>query len=511
MFFFKKRAEQAAAADKAEFLRLWNDELKKDVDRRDFTKAYNFALKKRSIRNFAFTDYLNFESEDSPRFHEACDAFDEGDIMWTFMLIRQFASVPQLKAPLKYYTNKCRVFLSDKRKASVISRHSTRWYIHDLMKNEKAGENFISLALEDAKEYEALKKEGKYLSAYKIAALTEKTGEYTTNIKKYLYYAAKRPLTAENQKQTEDYFKYVEKYYNFKRRLHGGGDIIIKDIDIVTALAAYRHNGGNVDYEELKADLHRTVKVYCRESMFAPVCLLADYLYEIDEFELEKMTLSMLTRHGEAIDEKYKKRYTMLELMDEKSQSFIFRIPPHTPLECVPINENCTDIAGFISDCVNKKPKNTWCAIIKHTVKTFELNAKYYYEDRVLTSLEDVLDREFGDYVLESAVHMYFTGDEFQHSKSRHSMLIVTSGKNRFADFPKIGLMVKLEPITKNLINIHYCRLYLPDDSYTPETLRSEAEYIKSAMDGNLGTRFDTYESTIENLTWSTVNKLLEK
>ena len=243
MFFFKKKAEQAAAADKAEFLRLWNEELTKDVDRRDFTKAYNFALKKRSIRNLVFTNYLNFESEDSPRFHEACDAFDEGDIMWTFMLIRQFASVPQLKATLKYYTNKCRVFLSDKRKASVISRHSTRWYIPDLMKNFKAGESFIRSALEDAAAYETLKKEGKYLSAYKIAALTEKTGEYTTNIKKYLYYAAKRPLTEENRQQTEDYFKYVEKYYNFKRRLHGGGNIIVKDIDIITALAAYRHNG----------------------------------------------------------------------------------------------------------------------------------------------------------------------------------------------------------------------------------------------------------------------------
>lgn len=56
---------------------------------------------------------------------------------------------------------------------------------------------------------------------------------------------------------------------------------------------------------------------------------------------------------------------------------------------------------------------------------------------RVLTSLEDVLDREFGDYVLESAVHMYFTGDEFQHSKSRHSMLIVNKREKPFCGFPE--------------------------------------------------------------------------
>lgn len=510
MFFFKGNANKAAA-DKKEFLKLWNDELAKDVDRRDFTKAYNFASKKRSVRAWAFNNYLNFEAEDSPRFREACEAFDEGDIMWTFMLIRQFASVPALKTTLKYYTNKCRSFLSDKRKASVISRHSTRWYIHDLMKNAKVGENFIQSALEDVREYEALKNEGKYLSAYKIAALTEKTGEYTANIKKYLYYAAKRPLTEENCRQTEEYFKFVEKYYNFKRRLHGGGTIIIKDIDVVSALAAYRHNGGNVDYEALKTDLHRTVKVYCHENMFAPVCLLADYLYEIEEFELEKMTLSLLTKHEEAIEEKYKKRFTILELMDEKSQSFIFRIPPHTALECVPVPEDCADAEKFISDCFKEKQKNTWCMILKHTVKTFELNSKYYYEDRVLNSLEDVLDREFGDYVLESAVHMYFTGDEFQHKKSRHSMLIVTSGKNGFANFPKIGLMVKLEPITKNLINIHYCRLYLPDDSFSRETVHEDIEYIRANINGKEGTRLGTFENTIENLVWGTVNKLLDK
>ena len=37
----------------------------------------------------------------------------------------------------KQFTNKRRAFLSDKRKESVINKRSTRWYMHDVMKQAK--------------------------------------------------------------------------------------------------------------------------------------------------------------------------------------------------------------------------------------------------------------------------------------------------------------------------------------------------------------------------------------
>ena len=118
MFFFNKGTDKSAEQAKEEFKRLWDEELLKDVDCRDFSKAYNYALRKRSIKDWAMKYYFDFESESSLRFKEACDAFDEGDILWTFMLIREFASVPGHSEKMKHLTNKCRVFLSDKRKES---------------------------------------------------------------------------------------------------------------------------------------------------------------------------------------------------------------------------------------------------------------------------------------------------------------------------------------------------------------------------------------------------------
>lgn len=510
MFFQKNVTTMTDEQIRNEFKRLWNAELVKRVDSRDFSKAYNYAQRKHSIRDWAMKNYFDFASESSVRFKEACDAFDEGDIFWTFMLIREFASVPDFSNMAKQFTNKRRAFLSDKRKESVINKRSTRWYMHDVMKQAKTGEDFIKGALEDFALYEQYKAEKKYKSAYQIIALTNKTDDYTANIKKYLYYAAKRPITPENEKQTLAYFEYAGKYYNFKRKLrNGNGYLLIKDIDILMATIAFYHNGGTVDEEQLHADLHRTVKVYTNESMFPPICTLANYLYQIDEIDMEKAVLDVLVKHGEAINEKYKKRYTFLELMQENSSNFIFRHDARTPLECIIFDENQHNIKQLILDSSKNKAPNSWCIVIKNTVKTFELNYKFYYEDRLLATLESIFDMEFGDFVLEYAMSTFFSGD--MHFRGQHSMLVITSGKNKFTDFPKIGVMIKMEPITKKLVNIHYCILYLPEEEYTEQILDEDVEYINSILKGTAGTRFNTFIDTIESLIWRAVRTLLEK
>lgn len=507
--FFKRNEKAGANVHLQEFKRLWNEELLKTVDGRDFSKAYNYALRKYSIREECMKTYFDFESENSLRYKEACSAFDEGDIFWTYMLIRQFASVPGCNSSLKHLTNKRRSFLSDKRKESVITRHSVRTYLHTLMQSaEKVGEEFIGAAIKDMELYEQLKAEGKFKSAYKIAALTNKTGDYTGNIKKYLYYAAKRPITPENQEQTNKYFEYVGRYYNFKRKTKDGDAIVVNDIDIIIALLVFMRNGGNISREEVTKKMHRTVKVYCMESSFVPVCILADYLYQIGETEMEQMVLKLLVFYGEAINDKYRKRYTCLELMSKNSNKFIFRHKAHTPLECV-ILEDGADIKQILKKCISEKEKNSWCLAIKHEVKTYEFSYKYFYDDKLLSTLETVLDNEFGDYVLEYSMRTYFSGDD--SSNAKHSMIIITSGKNQYTDFPKIGMMVKIEPITKKFVNVHYCVLYLPEEEYTPESLEDDYNHLGSIINDGTDSRFKTFSMVVENLIWNTVNDMLNR
>ena len=510
MFF--KRTIKNTTEDSAlvEFKRLWNDELLKAVDIRDFSKAYNYASRKHNIRELCMKSYFNFSSEDSVRFKEACDAFDNGDILWTFLLIRQFASIPVYSNLLKHITNKRRTFLSEKRKDTIITRHSVRMYLHNIMQtSEKKGEEYIKDALAEYSLYEKYKEEGKYKSAYKVAALTDKPSDYVSNMKKFLYYAARRPITSENIKQTNAYFEYVGKYYNFKRKKKEGGHIEVNDIDIIIAMLIFIRNGGNISREDLYNKMHRTVKVYCMESVFSPICILADYLYQIGETEMEKMVLKLLVHYGEAINEKYKKRHTCLELMYKNSNKFIFRHKAHTPLECVVFDKEKEEFETLLKKCINEKEKNSWCIAVKRDFKTYEFSYKYFYDDKLLSTLETVLDNEFGDYVLEYSMRTFFSGDMGNNAK--HSMIIITSGKNQYADFPKIGMMVKLEPITKKFVNVHYCILYLPEEEYNEDEIKKDTEYIKSILNDDSDSRFKTFSMVVERLTWNTVDDLLNR
>ena len=509
MFFSKKVNDKSTPADVAmqEFSRLWNEELLKTVDSRDFSKVYNFALRKYAIRDNCLKTYFDFSSENSIRYKEACDAFDEGDIFWTYMLIRQFASVPGCNTYLKHLTNKRRAFLNDKRKESVITRYSVRTYLHNLMRNsEKVAEDFIASALIEKAQYEEFKTQQKYKSAYKIAALTDKTTDYASNMKKYLYYAAKREITPQNLAQTNEFFEYVRRYFSFKRKLKGGGHILIDDIDVVIALLVFYRNGGNVTREEVISAMHRSVKVYCTESTFPPVCLLADYLYQIGETDMEQMVLKLLVRYGEAISDRYKKRHTCLELMSKNSNKFIFRHKPHTPLECIDYNGS-EPLKSIMERCIATKEKNSWCIAVKHDIKTYEFSYKYFYDDKILSILETVLDNEFGDFVLEYSMRTYFEGDSGENAK--HSMIIFTSGKNQYSDFPKIGILVKIEPITKKFVNVHYATLYLPEEEYTSEEIDKDCEFIESVISEESDARFKTFSSVIENHVWNTVNEMM--
>ena len=511
--FFKTESKDLSTTENAtmqEFKRLWNDELIKKVDSRDFSKAYNYASRKHQIRDACMKTYFDFSSENSLRFKEACDAFDEGDIMWTYMLIRQFASISGHSSSLKQLTNKRRAFLSEKRKDSVISRHSVRMYIHNLMQlPAKTGEDFIASAISDLEEYESLKNEQKYKSAYKLAALTEKSGDYVHNIKKFLYYAAKRPLTEENKAQTKKYFDYACRYFTFKRKKKEGGYVEVDDIDVIISLLVFIRNGGDISRDEYIKRMHRTVKVYCMESVFSPICLFADFLYQIGEPELEQIVLKLLVYYGEAISEKYKKRYTCLELMSKNSNKFIFRRKAHTPIECVTYDSATEKFSEVLTRCINEKEKNTWCIVIKSHFQSYEFSYKYFYDDRLLSTLESILDNEFGEYVLEYSMRTYFSGDAKENAK--HSMIIITSGKNQYADFPKIAMMVKIEPITKKYVNIHYCTLYLPEEEYTQEDLLEDTKYVESILKDSSGSRFTTFSKVIEDLTWRTVDDLIGK
>ena len=168
--------------------------------------------------------------------------------------------------------------------------------------------------------------------------------------------------------------------------------------------------------------------------------------------------------------------------------------------------ENFSDV---LKKCINEKAPNSWCIAVKHSFKTYEFNYKYFYDDRLLSTLESVLDNEFGDYVLEYSIRTFFSGDSPEDTS--HSMIIITSGKNQYTDFPKIGMMIKLEPISKKLVNVHYCILYLPEETYSDEQISEDSRYIQSILNNPQDSRFNTFSSVVEKLTWNTVDDLLSK
>lgn len=509
IMFFQHKEKISSAAAMQEFKRLWDEELHKRGEYRDFSKAYDYAMKFSSIREECTKKYFDFDSEDSVRYREACQAFDEGDIYWAFILLRQFSTVSSLSSTLKELTNKRRIFLSEDRKESIVARQSVDVFLERVMKGSvRKSEDYVADALADFDNYEALKGEKKYKSAYKTVVFTDKSTNHVLNLKKYLYYVASRPVTAENRQQTERYFKLIEKYFNFKRKNKENELLIVDDIDVIIAYLVYMRNGGKVSYEEIAKRLHRTVKVYCAENLSSSVCVLADYLHSIGETELEQTTLRQLVMYGQTINDKYKKRYTYLELMSENSNKFIFRHESNSPLECVIYKEN-EELFSFLEKNVKEKAENSWCLVIKHDVKTYESGSKNFHEDKILSTLETVLDNEFGDYLLEHSVDTYFTGDSSK--KAKESMIIITSGRNHYSDFPKLGIMVKIEPITKKIINVHYCVLYLPEESYTSELLKEDCKYIEKILNEETDSRYKTFSSVVEELVWNTVNDLLTK
>lgn len=507
--FFQHKEKITNAVAIQEFKRLWDEELHKRGEYRDFSKAYDYAMKYSSIREECIKKYFDFDSEDSVRYREACQAFDEGDIYWAFILLRQFSTISNLGATLKDLTNKRRIFLSEDRKESIVARQSVDVFLERIMKGSvRKSEEYIEGVLANFESYEILKAEKKFKSAYRTVVFADKSTNYVLNLKKYLYYVASRPITAENMKQTEKYFSIIEKYFNFRRKTSDNELIVIDDIDVIIAKLLYLRNGGNVSYEDLSKRLHRTVKVYCAENLSSSVCVLADYLHSIGEIELEKTTLRQLVLQGQTINDKYKKRYTYLQLMSENSNKFIFRHDSDSPLECVSLKEN-EELFAFLEKNVKEKAENSWCLVVKHDVNTYESGSKNFQEDKILSTLETVLDNEFGDYLLEHSIDTYFTGDS--SNKAKESMIIITSGRNHYSDFPKLGIMVKIEPITKKIINVHYCVLYLPEENYTPELLKEDCEYIEKILNGETDSRYKTFSSVVEELVWNTVNDLLAK
>jgi len=381
--FFQHKEKIAVIDAMHEFKKMWSEELHKRGEYRDFSNAYDYAMKNSSIREECMKKYFDFESEDSVRYREACRAFDEGDIYWAFILLRQFSSISSLSSTLKELTNKRRIFLSEDRKESVVARQSVELFLERIMKgSSKKAEEFIEEALNDFDTYESLKEEKKYKSAYKTVVFTDKSNSYVLNLKKYLYYVASRTITDENKEQTEKYFKLIEKYFNFKRKTTEDELIVVDDIDVIIALLVFMKNGGDVSYDNLAQRLHRTVKVYCAENFSSSVCVLADYLHKLGETQLEQITLKQLIKHGQTINDKYKKRYTYLELMNENSNKFIFRHNPDTPLECIVHNQD-ESFTQALEKCIKEKENNSWCVVVKHDVKTYESGSKNFQEEKM--------------------------------------------------------------------------------------------------------------------------------
>ena len=71
--------------------------------------------------------------------------------------------------------------------------------------------------------------------------------------------------------------------------------------------------------------------------------------------------------------------------------------------------------------------------------------------------------------------------------------------------------MVKIEPITKKIINVHYCVLYLPEVEYSPELLKEDCRYISTILYDNTDSRYKTFSTVIEELIWNTVDDLSNK
>ena len=63
IMLFKRNDKTHADVTLQEFKRLWNEELLKKVDSRDFSKAYNYALRKYSIREDCIKTYFDFDQK----------------------------------------------------------------------------------------------------------------------------------------------------------------------------------------------------------------------------------------------------------------------------------------------------------------------------------------------------------------------------------------------------------------------------------------------------------------
>lgn len=510
MLFLKKRSDARLTHSlQQKFKSIWAEALSFEAGSRDFSKAYRYMSKHSEIKNWAFSNYFNFKTEDSPRFKEVCEAINNNDVIRAFLLLREFNTTPLFDLYLADITEKMNVFLSDKRKESVVVRHSVSWYIDDVLSNySQEGEAFVKKALLKASKFENLVKEEKYKSACKIALLGDEDEDYHIDMKKYLYYVASRPLTEENEKETIDYINFVKKYFSFMRRSLEGELISIVDIDVLIASITFLHKGGKLDEEALKYELELTVKTYCLERLFTPVCLLADYLYSIGEIEYEKIVLVALMYDGETIIEKYHKRYTYLDLIKENSKNFIFRHSPKVPIECISYDREKISFCDLVEKNHKIKEKNCWAVVVQQKIEPFELISSYHNTDKILLSIESNLDREFGDYVLEKYVNTYF--DAETKDVASNSILIVTSGKNKYTDFPKIGFLVKVEPISQKYINVRYCLLYFPDEEYSQEDCREDSFYIEAILERSDSSRFKTYSKVVEKIVWDTVRSLVE-
>ncbi len=510
MCFLKKRENTRLAHTlQQKFKRIWAEALSSEVGSRDFSKAYKFISKHNEIQNWALLSYFNFKSEDSPRFKEVCDAINNNDITRAFLSLREFNTTPLFDLYLANLTGKMNVFLSDKRKESVVVRHSVNWFIDDVLANSsQEGEAFVKKALLNFGRYEELLKEKKYKSASKLALLSEEDEDYASNMKKYLYYVCGRTLTEENAKETVDYINYVKKYFSFMRRSLEGELMQIADIDILIACITFVHKGGKLDEEALKYDLELTVKTYCLERLFTPVCLLADYLYLIGEVDYEKIVLDALMYDGETIIEKYHKRFTYLDLIKENPKNFIFRHSPKTPIECLAYDREKDDFCKLVESNHTQKEKNCWTIVLQQKIESFELVASYHNTDKILFAIESNLDREFGDYVLEKYANTYFNTES--QDIASNSIIIVTSGKNKYTDFPKIGFMVKVEPISQKYINVRYCLLYFPDEEYNEKDCKKDSSYIAAILERSDFSRFKPYSKVVEKIVWDTVRNLVE-
>lgn len=510
MCFLKKRANTRIEQSlQQKFKNIWAEALSSEVGSRDFSKAYKFITKHSEIQSWALLNYFNFKSEDSPRFKEVCEAINSNDVARAFLSLREFNTTPLFDIYLADLTDKMNLFLSDKRKESVVVRHSVNWFIEDVLENySQEGEDFVKKALLNEKKYAELLKEENYNSAAKLALLAEEDEDYASDMKRYLYYVCGRALTKENEKETIDYINYVKKYFSFMRRSLEGELIQIVDIDILIACITFLHKGGKLDEEALKEELELTVKTYCLERLFTPVCLLADYLCLISEVDYEKIVLDALMYDGETIIEKYRKRFTYLDLIKKNPNSFIFRHSPKDKIECLAYDKEKDDFCKLVEKSHKTKGKNCWTVVLQQKIESFELVSSYHNTDKILFAVESNLDREFGDYVLEKYVTTY-SNTESQEIAS-NSILIVTSGKNKYTDFPKIGFLVKVEPISQKYINVRYCLLYFPDAEYNEEACKNDAEYVTSILERSDSSRFKPYSKVVEKIVWDTVRNLVE-